>query len=91
VGAKAAALGTGEAGNASPWMVVRGIDASSSATFALQLDSRAERLLAFFSWHPGTEGPYTGPVEAVFVLVMITIQPHESSGFVFARRLFACK
>ncbi len=43
------------------------------------------------SWHPGTEDLYTGPVEAVFVLVMITIQPHESSGFVFARRLFACK
>jgi hypothetical protein len=42
VGAKAAALGAGEAGNASPWMVVKGIDASSSATFALQLDSRAE-------------------------------------------------
>jgi len=57
MGAKAAALEAGEAGKASPWMVVKGIDASSSTTFALRLESRAERLPTFFSWHPGTEGP----------------------------------
>ncbi len=34
---------------------------------ALQLDSGAECLLTFFSWHPGTAavGPCTCPVEAV--------------------------